>query len=85
MLTMNPKGHLQAARELQATKSRLIVPDDIRTYVEVTLGTAQHFVSYGLARRHGVHSDHHRGMARALRERGYSEVADALVEMSIYA
>lgn len=41
---MNQDDHLQAARELQTTRSRLIVPDDIRTYVEVTLGAAQHLV-----------------------------------------
>lgn len=74
---MNEEGHLRAARELRATKSRLIVPDDIRTYVEVTLGAAQHYV----ARRHGAHPDHHAGMARVLREWGYPEVADALAEI----
>lgn len=78
---MNPDGHLQAARELQTTKTRLIIPDDIRTYVEVTLGAAQHLVSYGLARRHGTHPDRHEGMARILRERGHGTIADAMIEL----
>lgn len=78
---MNPEGHLQAAQELRATMSRLIIPDDIRTYVEVTLGTAQHYVSYGLGQRHGAHPDRHMGMARVLREQGYPEIADALVTL----
>jgi hypothetical protein len=76
---MNPEDHLVAARELIATRTRLLIPDDIRTYVEVTLGAAQHYVAYGLARRHGTHPDHHEGMARVLRERGHPEIADALV------
>jgi len=74
-------NHLRAAQELRATQSRLIIPNDIRTYVEVALGIAQHYVSYGLARQHGTHPDRHTGMARILRERGHSEVADALVEI----
>jgi len=78
---MNQTGHLQAAQELQATRSRLLVPDDIRTYVEVTLGIAQHYISYGLDRRYGSHPGRHAGMARILRERGHPEVADALVEI----
>lgn len=64
---MNQTGHLQAAQELQATRSRLLVPDDIRTYVEVTLGIAQHYISYGLDRRYGSHPGHPAVITRAIR------------------
>ena len=78
---MKQDDHLQAARDLKATRSRLLIPDDIRAYVEVTLGIAQHYVSYGLARRQGSHPDRHGGMARSLRQKGYPDVADALVQI----
>ncbi|MFQ5408481.1 MAG: hypothetical protein ACE5FI_08705, partial [Anaerolineales bacterium] len=73
--------HLKAAQELQATLSRLLKPDDVRTYVEVTLGAAQHLISFGLDRRFSEHPDHHAGMARTVRQRGHPSIADALVEL----
>jgi hypothetical protein len=79
---MNAPEHRQGAAELLQTRTRLRLPDDLRTYVEVTFGAAQHLLSGALLDRHGVHHDTHAGMPRDLRRLGYHDIATAFDELT---
>jgi hypothetical protein len=79
---VNAADHRRAAGELLDTRTRLVLPDDLRTYVEVTFGAAQQYVAAGLLERHGVHHDTHAGMPRDLRRLGYAQVAVAFDELT---
>lgn len=78
---MNEEGHRRAAAELQATLARLVLPDDVRVYVETSFGAAFHLLAAGAERRHGTHPEKHDGFVRWLRERNHSEAAEALLEL----
>lgn len=78
---MTEGGHLQALGELQQTRRRLVLPDDIRAYTEICFGIAFHLLCIGAQRRHGVHLDKHDGLTRWLRDRGHTSQAEILTEL----
>ena len=78
---MTEDGHLQAFQELQRARGRLVLPEDVRAYTELSFGMPLHLVNVGAQRRHGVHRDQHEGLTRWLRERGETEAADAVAQL----
>lgn len=78
---MTEDGHQGAADELRASRSRLIVPQDVRAYTELTWGLAFHLIAIGSQRRHRSHRDEHEGVGRWLRDRGHLDIADAFGEL----
>jgi hypothetical protein len=58
---VNAHDHRRAAEELLRTSTRPVLPDDVRSYVEVRFGAAQRWIAAALLERHGVHHDTHAG------------------------
>jgi hypothetical protein len=78
---LTEEGHAQAAGELRATRGRLLLPDDIRAYAELTFGVAFQLLAVGCQRQFGRHRDNHEGLARWLREQGEEEASGLWQEL----
>jgi hypothetical protein len=78
---VNEEGHRRASAELQASRARLVLPDDVRAYVEVSFGLAFHLLAAGAERRHGAHRENHQGLSQWLRARGHPRQADLWTEL----
>ena len=78
---MTEDGHRQAVEELEQTRRRLVLPDDIRAYTEICFGIAFHLLAIGAQRRHAVHREKHDGLGRWLRDRGHIRQAEILTEL----
>ena len=78
---MTEEGHRAAVEELREQRARLDRIAGIRAYTELSFGMAHHLGGVGGQRRFGVHQDNHEGLARWLRDRGASDIADMFAEL----
>ena len=79
---MNEEGHRQRAEELKGSRALLTPPEGhIALYTEASLGIAHQLFMAGSQRKYGTHEDQHQGLARWLRDRGETAMAEHLTEL----
>lgn len=73
---MREIDHLEKARKIEKSLTKLNPLDDLELFTEGIFGTAQHYIAYATQTKIMKHLDSHEGLSRFLRENGFGNISE---------